>query len=54
MLAFPDRDDEMAASDGRPSLVMLGLIAGIDEVQIHQLMESGKGEDLITAVRNIP
>jgi hypothetical protein len=38
----------------RPSLVMLGRIAGMDEARIHELMESGKGEDLIAAVRNMP
>lgn len=38
----------------RLSLLMLGRIAGIDEARINQLIESGKGEDLITAVRNMP
>jgi hypothetical protein len=37
----------------RRSLVMLGRIAGIDEARIHQLIESGKGEDLIAAVGNV-
>ena len=35
-------------------LVMLGRIAGIDEARIDQLIESGKGEDLITAASNMP
>jgi hypothetical protein len=38
----------------RPFLVMLGRIAGIDETRIHELMENGKGEDLIAAVGNMP
>ena len=38
----------------RLSLLMLGRIAGIDEARIDQLIESGKGEDLITAASNMP
>jgi hypothetical protein len=37
----------------RRSMVMLGRIAGIDEARINQLIESGKGEDLIAAVGNV-
>jgi hypothetical protein len=41
------------AGMARLSLVMLGRIAGIDEARIHELIESGKGEDLIAAVGNM-